>query len=340
MYVFFVLSGFLITELLVEERLRRGTISLRNFFIRRSLRLLPALTLFLLIWLAAVAVFGQRPWMTTVPGGGSGAGVQFGTALEGVAAAFTYLTNWATIAHGFSGYVPLGHIWSLSVEEQIYALWAPLLALLLVHLRSQLIGVVALGLCVLSTVEVALAWPHETNRVFMGTDTRAGAFLLGAAIAMYWQQHGFATIGRLVRVCIISLSCLGLILCATPLAHPKTGFSFVLCWSAATVLSGILVLAAVESRPQRDAQSRIGRCLTYLGRRSYALYLWHYVWLTWLRDLGLIGVVLAMLCTLCSAELSWQLVERRALHLKHRLCPARSPEPEVSGQSTAVVVAG
>src|SRR6202035_9603 len=87
MFVFFALSGFLITSLLVAERAATGRVSLRNFFVRRALRLLPALWLFLAAWLLVVPLRGTPPWITTVPGGGASAAEPITTALQGVGAA-------------------------------------------------------------------------------------------------------------------------------------------------------------------------------------------------------------------------------------------------------------
>jgi peptidoglycan/LPS O-acetylase OafA/YrhL len=85
----------------------------------------------------------------------------------------------------------------------------------------------------------------------------------------------------------------------------------------------MVAAASVEAGALWRALS--GRTLTYIGRRSYALYLWHYVWLTWLRSLGLIGVAGALVASFACAEASWQLVERRALAHKRRLDPPTRP---------------
>ncbi len=96
MFVFFALSGFLITALLVEERSTTGRVSLKNFFARRALRLLPALCFCLAGWFAVVlAMRGHAPWTTTVPGGGKGTGTSPLVGLEGVGGALLYITNWA-----------------------------------------------------------------------------------------------------------------------------------------------------------------------------------------------------------------------------------------------------
>lgn len=191
MFVFFSLSGFLITVLLLEERSKTGRVSLRNFFARRALRLLPALGFFLAVWLLVVlATRGHAPWTTTVPGGGTGTGTSPWAALEGVGAALLYVTNWAEIASWFSGYVPLGHLWSLAVEEQFYLLWSPVVVLLLAHRRRVLVGWAAVAAAAASFLDVALRDGHGVSLTLdMSTDTRAGAFLVGAALAVAWSQR-------------------------------------------------------------------------------------------------------------------------------------------------------
>jgi peptidoglycan/LPS O-acetylase OafA/YrhL len=88
-------------------------------------------------------------------------------------------------------------------------------------------------------------------------------------------------------------------------------------WALVSVFSALIVVVVVE-RPPREQSWVIATPVTYLGRRSYALYLWHYVWLTWFACFGLVGVVAALAATLATSEGSWQLVEQRALNLKRR----------------------
>ncbi len=191
MFVFFGLSGFLITTVLSVERIRTGHIRLRKFYARRALRLVPALVAFLAVWVLVVAIFGHESWVATVPGSsGASNGVSFSVAVEGAVGALTYLTNWCGLFNIFSGYVPLGHLWSLAVEEQFYLLWAPLLVVL-IAVRRRVATATAFLLAAASFVDVVvLQHAHSTTPwVFYSTDTRSGAFLVGGGVGLLWSDR-------------------------------------------------------------------------------------------------------------------------------------------------------
>lgn len=328
MFYFFALSGFLITALVLEERDRTGTVSLRRFFARRALRLLPALYLFIFVWLAVALVFPQAQWMTTVPGGGSGGGVRWTVALEGVGAGIGYLSNWANVLGWFSGYVPLGHLWSLAVEEQFYLVWAPLLVLLL-RLGRRWVATVAAALTVASLVDVAFlhGWSPGSSWVDMGTDTRGAAFLAGGLASLAWQRRHalLAVLSGRGRPVVMALALGAIAWSSVVLKQSSSQMQFVSAWVAVSLASPVLVLGLLgRGTGIRSFLSR--PALVYLGQRSYALYLWHYVWLTWLRSLGLAGVVGALLASVVCAEVSWRLVEARALALKTRFSSIPAPD--------------
>ncbi len=341
MFVFFALSGFLITALLVEERSTTGRVSLKNFFARRAVRLLPALGFFLAGWFAVVlAMWGHASWTTTVPGGGTGVGTSPVVGLEGVGGALMYMTNWADIRGWFSGYVPLGHLWSLAVEEQFYLLWAPVLALMLCY-RSQAVVRWAAGLAAAASfIDVALRDGHGMSLALdMSADTRAGSFLVGAALALAWTQrvrwlrvlHGWGQPTALVG-CILFL-----VWGSWVFRHAASRPVFTLTWVAVSAAAGLMVVALIGEGSGRRSGLVSSPVATFVGRRSYGLYLWHYVWLTWLARIGLLGVPLALAATFASAEVSWRLVERPALVRKHRFTstpprqPAREPGPTPVG---------
>jgi peptidoglycan/LPS O-acetylase OafA/YrhL len=337
MFLFFALSGFLITELLVEERMATGQISLHRFFARRGLRLVPALVAFLAVWVLVVAVFSSHGWLSSVPGGGPGAPVKLGTALGGAGLALAYVLNWGTIAHVMSGYVPIGHLWSLSVEEQFYVFWAPIVAVVLAaRSRRALAGLAAL-LATLSIVEVGFlrAAHAQTIRLTFGTDVRSGAFLAGAVAALVWQSGAGSKAWRAVRSLLndtfagapehpgsIVLGLLVVMLLASRLSTAlRSPLHEALVWAFASVAAAGAVVVAASTEGGVTGRFLGGKVMTYLGTRSYALYLWHYVWLTWFAHLGSVRIPLALAATLACAELSWRLVEEPALSLKRRFEP-------------------
>ncbi|MBX5464626.1 MAG: acyltransferase, partial [Clostridia bacterium] len=176
--VFFVISGYLITDQLVAEYRRSGRIHLGQFWLRRARRLLPALYFMLLAVAAWLALFDPA---------------RLASLRGDLLAAFLYVSNWWFIFHKVSYFArfgppsPLGHLWSLAVEEQFYLLW-PLLLLAGLRLfrrpRRLLPPVLLLG--ALSALAMALLFQPggDPTRVYDGTDTRAFALLLGAALAL------------------------------------------------------------------------------------------------------------------------------------------------------------
>ena len=119
-----------------------------------------------------------------------------------------------------------------------------------------------------------------------------------------------------------------------------TPWVYALTWTAATLGGPLLVAALMERGDSLLGRMLSGRVITYLGRRSYALYLWHYVWLTWLRSLGWSGVLLALALSLASAELSWRLVESRFLARKRRMESLRTQSTGVSPHVVALGATG
>ncbi|HWF16461.1 MAG TPA: acyltransferase [Acidimicrobiales bacterium] len=338
MFVFFALSGFLITGLLVGEHFRTGGVSLTNFFARRALRLLPALVFFLAGWLLVVlATRGTAPWTTTVPGGIAGTGTSPWSAFEGAGAALLYVTNWAEIWDWFTGYVPLGHLWSLAVEEQFYLLWSPLAVLLLWRRGRAAVGWAAAIAALASFVDVALrSHAALTLRIDMSSDTRAGAFLVGAALAVAWSRRA-----RWLRVVeagggrfAIAGSLLVLGWGSWVFDQKVSVVLFMTTWVAVSVAAGLLVVAYLGDATASRHGMVHSPVATYVGRRSYGLYLWHYVWLTWLAGLGLFGVPLALVATFAAAEVSWRLVERPALGLKRRFTSIPAMEAAVERTPT------
>jgi len=254
--VFFVLSGFLITSLLVDEWSSRGTVDLAGFYMRRARRLLPAL---LLAGLGALLL----------------AGLIQGEAAETrreLGAALVFGANWqvgAVIDHGgWAGL--LGHTWSLSVEEQFYLVWPLLLVLALRLVRVR--GALALTLAGIGLVAAhrAVSWGGMPD-VFYRTDMRADSLLVGCAIGLA-AASGWRPSPRWAgRMGIVSS--LGLLaLAAFPAALHTSPFMALGGFTLLGLLGGGLVCAAFWN-PHRLLR---WPPLVYVGRISYGVYLWDY----------------------------------------------------------------
>ena len=182
--LFFVLSGYLITGLLLHEWGGRGSIGLGRFWSSRARRLLPALFL-----AALVVVIGS--WLFAAPG-------TLATLRGDLAGTVTYTANWRFILQGTSYWThlgpasPLQHVWSLAIEEQFYLLWPLVVVGLLRYRRSpRAVLVLAVLLAAASTIAMALtASPGDESRAYFGTDTHAAPILLGAALAALFATRG------------------------------------------------------------------------------------------------------------------------------------------------------
>ena len=173
--VFFTLSGFLITTLLLEEHGRTGGVALGSFWKRRARRLLPALGLLLVVWFAVE----RRP----------------GPVIAGA----LYGSNYARLA-GLD-VTGIGHLWSLAVEEHFYVLWP----LLFIAVRRDPLRIVA-GLYAVLFVWRLVAWQIDPARVQFATDTRAGGILAGCLLAYWVQQHGLPRLPRWALLASIALA--------------------------------------------------------------------------------------------------------------------------------------
>jgi peptidoglycan/LPS O-acetylase OafA/YrhL len=309
--VFFVISGYLITSLLLVEWRRRGRIDLPAFWLRRARRLLPAL--FLLI--TATLVFAVASLPTEVAG-----------LRRDALAALGYVTNWYLVFSHQSYFETLGrpslfrHLWSLAVEEQFYILWPPIFATIMWLRRPRLVLFALLTGAVASTVLMAHLYQpgFDPSRVYYGTDTRGVGLLIGAALAFLWAPglvDGRAARLRPLLVDAVGLGALAVLFYAFfrfdgfgPFIY-RGGFALV-------ALASAVLIAAVVHPQTRLARGLLGRQpLRWLGVRSYGIYLWHWpVFMLTRPDLdvpidGLPLLALRFVLTVLIADLSYRFVE-------------------------------
>jgi peptidoglycan/LPS O-acetylase OafA/YrhL len=309
--VFFVISGYLITSLLLAEWDEHARLNLKAFWLRRARRLLPALFLMLAATLAFAVAF--LPEET--------AGLR-GDAV----AAIGYVTNWYLIFSHTSYFEMAGrpsllrHLWSLAVEEQFYVLWPLLFTVGMRTLRRRGTLVAALAGALASGLLMAALYQPEADpsRIYYGTDTRASGLLIGGALALAWApwrrppQPGRA---RAVLLDLLGLSglaaLLGLFLHLDefqPFLY-QGGFAVVALATAATIA------AAVDPAAHLAAGWLGRRLLRWIGLRSYGIYLWHWPIFMITRpqlDVALEGwplLALRLVATLLCAEFSYRYVE-------------------------------
>jgi peptidoglycan/LPS O-acetylase OafA/YrhL len=293
--VFFVISGYLITLLLLAEEERNGRISVIDFWRRRTRRLVPAV---LVLLTAVTALYGLVPYLRDEAKTKMGWSALFG---------FFYSSNWYQISIGQSytanqGRAPLlRHLWSLAVEEQFYVVWPIVMVVALRRFRGrharlgQWFFGISLALTVLTSqmylvmrVSDATSSWFNWNLLYLGTQSRASGLLLGAGMAMVWRPYAIArsplrTKGRLVSI----LGLVGIVGLGASFWYFRTdtnvegesiGFAPLFCGGFLFV--GICTLFLIAAATHLSAGLGSGllasKPLHWVGQRSYGLYLWHW----------------------------------------------------------------
>jgi peptidoglycan/LPS O-acetylase OafA/YrhL len=322
---FFVLSGFLITTLLVEEWQQRGSISLRHFYLRRALRLFPGLFTLLVL-------YGLTSWWTLPP-------MDAVEHYREILVAGCYISNWHTL-HGvaMSG---LGHTWSLSAEEQFYLLWPAALCVLLALQvpRQRVMQLVAVGIvaCVLLRIGIYQAHrgsPSEKEaaimRMCVGLDTRADSLLVGCLVGLVVTAGALSELQRHRRAISAAalLAALGLAYLALFSTQTQTAYFHGLFTLVAIMVASVIV--HMLTTPSRIAALLLENApVVGVGRISYGVYLYHMLIIYWMRPAGLgwrhPGTITAVaLLSVAAALASYYGIERPCLRLKDRFGHRRS----------------
>ena len=316
--VFFTLSGYLITDLLLGQQESTDNLQLADFWLRRARRLLPALFVMLAVVTAWVTLL-DRSQLPAIRGA--------------VVASAGYVSNWWLIAQHTSYFAqfgppsPLGHLWSLAVEEQFYLIW-PWLLWLGLRLRRRHTGTdtrlaaATLLLAAASAVTMALLYHpgYDPTRVYEGTDTRAFALLIGSALAFVWpSRHLRGEITESARWVLDGAGIAGLVVFAVLVWRTSEYSAFLYHGGMVLLALGTALMVASIASPA----SRFGRILgrqplRWLGVRSYGIYLWHFpiIVLTTPADgrdtlaRGALQVAASIGC----AALSWRYLEEPIRH--------------------------
>ena len=353
--VFFVLSGFLITSLLIDELTRTNTVDRARFYIRRIRRLMPALFLVLFFSVlisglfvldAAYHVRRDLPW------------------------AITFVLNWSYLFFEQSYFVNISrppllqHLWSLSVEEQFYVIW-PILLIGLYKLKvgritprakifiaSSALAIASTAWMIHLSVSNGFPIPNDPSRVYFGTDTHAMGLLVGCAAAALWRYERLNI--RITPDRAAAMNGLGLI----SLASLAYFFLFVSELNEFLYRGGFLVLSIltatlviVAAHPGLKFGTRLGNpVLKWLGDRSYGIYLWHWPIFVLMRS-GIdiqwpdpIAFAVKIAIVLVIADLSYRFVEmpirQGAIGTQMKVWRAAGvPRPQAKNLVSSIVVA-
>ena len=315
--LFFVLSGYLISSLIIKEFRKTGTVNLYNFYIRRARRLLPAVYFMITVGLVVMVLFNEvllrKSHLDAIFG-------------------YIYSSNWWYIFHkldyfdSFGAQSPFKHLWSLAIEEQFYMIF-PLLFLLVSRKKKSKDGTyklnknflyVVLGLILVSLIAHILLFDiNNISRIYFGTDTRAFSLLVGVVGAILYPMerlHARVTPQQNMIYSVVSLVSIATLI--TVMIY--TSEYNTLLYRGGFLLVAILgLIVIISSGKQHTLMSRLlsFKPIVFIGKISYSLYLWHFpvlVLTTPVSEIGnpnIIFVILRVILTFILATASYVFVE-------------------------------
>ncbi len=267
--VFFVISGFIITTLLLEEYNASSRLNFGSFYKRRLRRLLPDMLITIFITMSAViAVFPQ----------------EIKKSFEDIIPSLTYTLNWFYIYNERSYFEAIGrprlfeHLWSLSVEFQYYLVW-PLICLFLFRIRRRTAILMTLSVALVSTCLMAFLFNPDidTSRIYFGTDTRASGLLIGSALALAFpklKESGF-NLNKFITGSVSILALVGIVICFIKFEQDsdllyRGGFALV------AVLSAVCIGISIMNEHSVTARLLGSKIMSEIGLRAYNIYIWHW----------------------------------------------------------------
>ena len=307
--IFFTISGYLITSLLLSEWRESGRINLGQFWLRRGRRLLPALFLVIVCSLVFAVLF--------LPD-------EVAKLRADALASFAYVINWYLIFSQQSYFEAVGrpsllrHLWSLAVEEQFYLIWPLIFVLTMTRFRKRtaLIGVAVAALISMFLMAMLYAPGADPSRVYYGTDTRASGILIGVALAFIWTP-GKSQGRRIDKLPfdLIGVLAFGALLACCLIISEFDDFLYRGGFILTALSTAVLIAAVVHPRGKRLAAVLGSSALVWIGLRSYGIYLWHWPVFMLTRpqlDVSLDGPALLAVrlgLTMALAVLSYHLLE-------------------------------
>lgn len=315
--LFFVLSGYLISSLIIKEYRKTGSLNLYNFYIRRARRLLPAVYFMITVGLVVMVLFNEvllrKSHLDAIFG-------------------YIYSSNWWYIFHkldyfdSFGAQSPFKHLWSLAIEEQFYMIF-PLLFLLVNRKKKSKDGTyklnknflyVILGLILVSLIAHILLFDiNNISRIYFGTDTRAFSLLVGVVGAILYPMerlHAKVTLQQNMVYSVVSLVSIATLI--TVMIY--TSEYNTLLYRGGFLLVAILgLIVIISSGKQHTLMSRLlsFKPVVFIGKISYSLYLWHFPVLVLTTPVSEIGnpniffVILRIVLTFAVAIVSYVFVE-------------------------------